>query len=59
MATWCVGCVVSVARDHATKDAGLELPRSNPFLAAGEALVLHTTDQGTVVAIERHLPNIG
>lgn len=51
--------VVSVARDHATKDAALELPRSNPFLAAGEALVLHTTDQGTVVAIERHLPNIG
>lgn len=51
--------VVTVAREHATRDAALELPRSDPFLAAGEALVLHTTDQGVVVAIERHLPNIG
>lgn len=50
--------VVQVAREHSTREAALELPRSDPFLAAGEALVLHTTPEGTVVAIERHLPNI-
>lgn len=51
--------VVGVARDHCTREAALELPREDPFLAAGEALVLHTTQQGLIVAIERHLPNIG
>lgn len=51
--------VIEVARRHATRDAALELPRTDPFLAAGEALVLHTTPQGQVVGIERHLPNIG
>lgn len=50
--------VVKVAREHSTREAALELPRTDPFLAAGEALVLHTTPDGTVVAIERHLPNI-
>lgn len=50
--------VISVAREHATRDAALELPRSDPFLAAGEALVLHTTPEGQVVSIERHLPHI-
>ncbi|MGP9695321.1 NUDIX hydrolase [Brachybacterium sp. AOP25-B2-12] len=51
--------LVGVAREHATKDAALELPRGDPFLAAGEALVLHTTPAGEIVAVERHLPNIG
>lgn len=50
--------VIAVAREHATRDAGLELPRSDPYLAAGEALVLHTTAEGQVVSIERHLPRI-
>lgn len=51
--------VIGVAREHATRDAALELPRQDPFLAAGEALVLHTTPEGEIVAVERHLPNIG
>lgn len=51
--------VVAVAREHSARDAALELPRTDPFLAAGEALVLHTTSEGRIVAIERHLPNIG
>ncbi|WP_058234570.1 NUDIX hydrolase [Devriesea agamarum] len=50
--------VIQVARRHATKAAALELPRQDPYLAAGEALVLHTTARGKVVAVERHLPNI-
>ncbi|MDO5662066.1 MAG: NUDIX hydrolase [Brachybacterium sp.] len=51
--------IIEVARQHTTRDAALELPRTDPYLAAGEALVLHTTSQGLVVALERHLPNIG
>ena len=51
--------VVHVAREHSTRAAALELPRTDPFLAAGEALVLHTRRDGKVVAVERHLPNIG
>ncbi|MFC7464451.1 NUDIX domain-containing protein [Brachybacterium sp. GCM10030252] len=51
--------VIQSVRDVARPGAALELPRENPFLAAGEALMLHTTPQGSVVAIERHLPNIG
>lgn len=51
--------VVRAAREVARPSAALELPRADPFLAAGEALMLHTTSQGAVVAIERHLPNIG
>lgn len=50
--------VIGVAREHATRDAALELPRTDPYLAAGEALVLHTTGEGTIVAIERHQPAI-
>lgn len=50
--------VIQVAREASTRDVAMELPRSNPFLAAGEALVLHTTGDRRIVAIERHLPNI-
>ena len=51
--------VIDSVRAVAQQGAALELPREDPFLAAGEALMLHTTSEGTVVAIERHLPNIG
>ncbi|ACU86345.1 Hydrolase MutT1 [Brachybacterium faecium] len=51
--------VIDAVRAVARQGAALELPREDPFLAAGEALLLHTTAEGTVVAIERHLPNIG
>ncbi|MDO5645154.1 MAG: NUDIX hydrolase [Dermabacter sp.] len=51
--------VISVARKAATSAAKKKLPRSNPYLAAGEMLVLHTTPKGTIVDVERHLPNIG
>ncbi|UYG18002.1 NUDIX hydrolase [Brachybacterium huguangmaarense] len=51
--------VIDVAREHATRDAALELPTADPYLAAGEALVLHTTQDGRVVAVERHQPDIG
>jgi len=50
--------VIASVREVATQGVALELPREDPFLAAGEALLLHTTPGGTVVAIERHLPNI-
>jgi 8-oxo-(d)GTP phosphatase len=51
--------VIDAVRAVAQQGAALELPREDPFLAAGEALLLHTTADGAVVAIERHLPNIG
>ncbi|MGP9538545.1 NUDIX hydrolase [Brachybacterium sp. AOP43-C2-M15] len=51
--------VIESVRAVAQHGAALELPRQDPFLAAGEALLLHTTAAGRVVAIERHLPNIG
>ncbi|NMA78445.1 MAG: NUDIX hydrolase [Actinomycetales bacterium] len=51
--------VIESVRAVAQQGAALELPREDPFLAAGEALLLHTTQAGTVVAVERHLPNIG
>lgn len=51
--------VIEAVRGLADPGAALELPREDPFLAAGEALLLHTTEDGRVVAIERHLPNIG
>lgn len=51
--------VIAAVKDAARQGAALELPREDPFLAAGEALLLHTTAGGTVVAVERHLPNIG
>lgn len=51
--------IIDSVRAVAQPGAALELPREDPFLAAGEALMLHTTPDGTVVAIERHLPNIG
>ena len=41
----------------AAPGVGLELPKQDPYLAAGEALLLHTTPRGTVVAVERHLPH--
>ncbi|WP_304502277.1 NUDIX hydrolase [Brachybacterium sp. FME24] len=51
--------VIESIREVAQRSAALELPREDPFLAAGEALMLHTTPARSVVAIERHLPNIG
>ena len=51
--------VIATVRELSARGAALELPRQDPFLAAGEALVLHTTPGGSVVAIERHLPHIG
>ena len=51
--------VIDTVRAVSQHGAALELPREDPFLAAGEALLLHITPGGTVVAIERHLPNIG
>ncbi len=51
--------VIEVAKQASSRSVGFELPRENPYLAAGEALVLHTTPAGRVVALERHLPNIG
>src|SRR5699024_10921555 len=50
--------VISCVREAATRGTAYELPRQNPYLAAGEALMLHTTPAGTVVALERHLPNV-
>ena len=51
--------VIDAVRAVAAPGVGLELPREDPYLAAGEALLLHTTTDGRVVAIERHLPHIG
>ena len=50
--------VISAVRAVATRGTAFELPKENPYLAAGEALMLHTTPGGTVVALERHLPNL-
>lgn len=50
--------VIDVVRQASTHEAALELPRADPYLAAGEALVLHTTPQGRVVAVERHQPSL-
>ncbi|WP_038373660.1 NUDIX hydrolase [Brachybacterium phenoliresistens] len=50
--------VIAAARALALQDVALELPRANPYLAAGEALILHCTADARIVAIERHLPNI-
>jgi 8-oxo-dGTP diphosphatase len=51
--------VIEAVRAVARPGAALELPREDPYLAAGEALLLHVTPGGVVVAVERHLPNIG
>lgn len=51
--------LIEAVRAVALPGAALELPREDPYLAAGEALLLHATPGGTVVAVERHLPNIG
>lgn len=51
--------IIRAARKAASHGVALELPRENPYLAAGEALVLHVTSGGRIVAVERHLPNIG
>jgi len=50
--------VIESVRAVCDPGVALELPREDPYLAAGEALLLHTTSAGRVVAIERHLPNI-
>lgn len=51
--------VVASARERAAPDIAMELPKSDPYLAAGEALILHAAADARIVAIERHLPNIG
>lgn len=48
--------VLQTVRTFSTRDVALELPRADPYLASGEALVLHATGQGLVVAVERHRP---
>lgn len=50
--------VIGVVREAAERAVVLELPQEDPFLAAGEALILHLTAEGRVVALERHLPNV-
>ncbi|PWH06529.1 NUDIX hydrolase [Brachybacterium endophyticum] len=50
--------VIGTVREFATREAGLELPRENPYLAAGEALVVHAAAGGRIVAVERHQPRI-
>ncbi|MFC0673939.1 NUDIX hydrolase [Brachybacterium hainanense] len=50
--------VIAAARELAVHDVALELPRADPYLAAGEALILHTTADARIVAIERHQPHI-
>lgn len=51
--------VIAAVQSVAEPGVALELPQEDPYLSAGEALVLHTTGAGRVIAIERHLPNIG
>lgn len=50
--------VIDAVRSVAEPGVALELPHEDPYLAAGEAMLLHTAADGRVVAIERHLPNI-
>src|SRR5699024_6051237 len=51
--------VIDSVRAAAAPGIDLELPREDPSLPAGEALVLHTSGAGRGVAIARHLPDIG
>lgn len=51
--------VMRVLRGAALDPVAAALPREDPYLAAGEALVLHVGDDGVAVAAERHLPDIG
>ncbi|MGQ4527073.1 NUDIX hydrolase [Dermabacteraceae bacterium P13136] len=47
--------LIEVAKQHATEEVARELPKKDPYLAAGEMLILHTTVKGLVVALERHI----
>jgi 8-oxo-(d)GTP phosphatase len=49
---------LGVVGEHATRSVELELPAEDPYLAAGEMLVLHVADGDRVVAAERHQPLI-
>lgn len=51
--------LIATTKAATRPSAARKLPRENPYLAAGEMLVLHTVPGGTVVDVERHLPNIG
>ena len=51
--------IIAAAKHACTKEARGKLPRENPYLAPGEMLVLHTSERGRIVDVERHLPNIG
>ncbi|RUP86675.1 NUDIX hydrolase [Dermabacter sp. HSID17554] len=51
--------VIAAAKNACAKEVRGKLPRENPYLAPGEMLVLHTTERGRIVDVERHLPNIG
>ena len=51
--------VIEAVRRVSRPGAARERPRAAPNLAAGAARLLHVTPEGVVVAIERHLPNIG
>lgn len=50
--------VLGVIAEHATRSVSLELPVEDPYLRAGEMLVLHVAEGGTVVGVERHQPLI-
>ena len=51
--------VMKVVRGASSDRVASMLPREDPYLAAGEAMVLHVTAGGIAVAMERHLPDIG
>lgn len=51
--------VMKVLRGAARRSVAAALPREDPYLAAGEALVLHVVQDGVAVAAERHQPDIG
>lgn len=50
--------VIATVREYASREAALELPRSDPYLSAGEALIVHAVPGGRIVAVERHQPRI-
>ncbi|MCI9886973.1 NUDIX hydrolase [Micrococcales bacterium 31B] len=46
--------VIEKVREYCDRSVVLDLPRRDPYLAAGEMLVAHVTREGRVTAIERH-----
>lgn len=50
--------IIGVVGEHASRSVALELPAADPYLSAGEMLVLHVAEGGSVVGVERHQPLI-